>query len=63
MMKLCGGCQGHGCEACDFEGVASEATFTKKKIIRNKTLDYEQYQEKKERELNKIDKKNIREDF
>lgn len=63
MMKLCGSCKGHGCEACDYEGVASEVTFTKKKIIRNHKLDYDQYQAKKERELSKIDKKNSREEF
>lgn len=62
-MKLCGKCNGLGCEACDFEGVASEVTFTKKKIIRNTKLDYQQYQAKKEKELNKIDKKNSREEF
>lgn len=63
MMKLCGSCKGAGCEACNYEGVDSEVTFTKKKIIRNKKLDYQQYQAKKEKELGKVDKKNAREDF
>lgn len=63
MLKICQICKGHGCEACDYEGVASEVTFTKKKIIRNTKLDYEQHQAKKEKEFNKIDKKNSREEF
>jgi hypothetical protein len=63
MMKLCGSCKGAGCEACDFEGVDSEMTFTKKKIIRSNKLGYNEYQEKKQRELNKIDKKNSREEI
>lgn len=63
MMKLCSSCRGAGCENCDYEGVDSEVTFTKKKIVRNQKLSYNDYQAKKSRELNKIDKKNVREDF
>jgi hypothetical protein len=62
-MKLCSKCNGVGCEDCGFEGVDSEVTFTKKKIIRNKTLKYQEYQAKKEKELNKVDKKNAREEL
>lgn len=61
-MRICGKCQGHGCEDCNFEGVDADVTFTRKKIIRSKTMKYQEFQKHKEQELNKIDKKNIRED-
>lgn len=63
MLKLCKTCKGAGCEDCNFEGVDADVTFTQKKIIRNKTMKFNDYQNKKQQELNKIDKKNIREDF
>jgi hypothetical protein len=64
MMKLCGSCKGAGCEACNFEGVDADMSFTRKKIVRTQQkLNYNEYHAKKERELNKIDKKNSREDF
>lgn len=60
--KLCPSCYGSGCEDCDYEGVVG-SVFNVNKIIKKKSMDYQTYQNKKDKELSKIDKKNIREEL
>lgn len=61
-MRVCPECKGMGCDICNYEGMDTKLTMVKRPPSKRK-LTYQEYKNKRDRDLNKIDKKNAREEF